>query len=86
MSAGLPVVASDIPGNRDLVNDGETGFLVRLGDRAGFASRTNELLKDLELGQRLGAAAKLRVQREFTVERMVESHEALYRSLLGNES
>jgi glycosyltransferase involved in cell wall biosynthesis len=86
MSAGLPVVASDIPGNRDLVTDGETGFLVRLGDRAGFAARTNEVLKQPELGRRLGAAAKVRVEREFSVGQMVDKHEELYRSLLGSSA
>ena len=37
MSHGVPVVATDIPGNRDLVVPGETGYLVPVGDRAGFA-------------------------------------------------
>jgi glycosyltransferase involved in cell wall biosynthesis len=83
MVAGLPIVASDIPGNRDLVIDGETGYLVRLGDRAGFASRTGELIKDPALAQRLGAAGQQRMLAEFSAERMVERHEELYRSLLG---
>ena len=37
MAAGVPVVATDIPGTRDLVVHGQTGFLVALGHRAGFA-------------------------------------------------
>lgn len=86
MSAGLPAVVSDIPANREVVVDGETGFLVRLGDRAGFAGRTNELLKDPELGRRLGAAGRRRVEREFSVERMVEAYAALYRSLLDSKA
>jgi glycosyltransferase involved in cell wall biosynthesis len=82
MSAGLPVVASDIPGNRDLVVDGQTGYLFRPGDRAGLASRTSELLKHPELAAKLGAAGKARIEQEFSVDRMVNRHEELYRSLL----
>jgi glycosyltransferase involved in cell wall biosynthesis len=85
MSAGLPVVASDIPSNRDLVIDGETGFLVRLGDRAGFAARTSELLKQPELAARLGAAGKQRIEEKFSVSRMIDRHEELYQSLLGSQ-
>jgi glycosyltransferase involved in cell wall biosynthesis len=86
MSAGLPVIVSDIPGNRDLVIDGETGFLVRLGDRAGFAARTSELLKQPDLAARLGATGKQRIEQEFSVGRMIDRHEELYRSLLGSAS
>jgi glycosyltransferase involved in cell wall biosynthesis len=82
MSAGLPVIATDIPGNRDLVVDEQTGFLVRLGDRAGFATRTRELIEQPELAVRLGAAGKQRIEQAFSVERMIRRHEDLYRSLL----
>ncbi len=83
MSHGVPVVATDIPGNRDLVVPGETGFLVPVGDRAGFARLTNKLLDNRELAQRLGEAGRQRVLNEFSVPRMVERHTALYRELLA---
>lgn len=82
MAAEVPVVATDIPGNRDLVRPGETGFLVPLGDRAAFARRTKQILEDPELGRRLGVAGRRRVMSEFTVEQMVEGHVRLYRILL----
>ena len=41
MAAGVPVVASDIPGNRDLIVPGETGFLVPLGNRAATLPHNN---------------------------------------------
>lgn len=84
MSAGLPVVASDTAANRDLIVDGESGFLVKLGDRAGIAGRTNELLTHPKLAQKLGSAAQQRVELHFSVERMIDAHEALYCSLLGS--
>ena len=46
MSAGVPVVASDIPGNRDLVASGETGYLVEVGDRAALAQKALMILAD----------------------------------------
>ncbi|MES1213290.1 MAG: glycosyltransferase [Singulisphaera sp.] len=83
MSHGVPVVATDIPGNRDLVIPGETGYLVPIGDRAGLARQTNKLLDDAELAHRLGAAGRKRVQEEFSVSKMVERYAALYRELLA---
>jgi glycosyltransferase involved in cell wall biosynthesis len=83
MSHAVPVVATDIPGNRDLVVDGETGYLVPLGDRAGFARRTNKLLEDRDLARRLGEAGRRRVLGEFSVEKMVARHADLYRELLS---
>ena len=82
MAAGVPVVASDISGNRDLVVSGETGYLVPLGDRAAFARETRRLLEDAELARRFGEAGRRRMLAEFTVEQMVERHAKLYRELL----
>ena len=81
MSAGLPVIATDIAGNRDLVAPGETGYLVPVGDRAAFARRTHALLNDPELARRLGSAGRQRVLTEFSVEEMVARHAALYQEL-----
>jgi len=83
MSHAVPVVASNISGNRDLVVSGETGFLVPLGDRAGFAKFTNKLLDDAELARRMGEAGRQRIVADFSVERMVARHADLYRELLG---
>jgi len=84
MSAGIPIVASDIPGNRDLVVDGETGFLVNVGDRATLAQKALLILGDVELEKKLGLAGKERMLRDFSIEKMVERHEELYRSLMGS--
>lgn len=85
MAAGVPVVATDISGNRDLVVPDETGYLVPVGDRAALARQANKLLDDAELARRLGAAGRQRVLSEFTVERMVERHAQLYREVLEAE-
>ena len=83
MAAGVPVIAYDIAGNRDLVIPDETGYLVPLGDRYEFTRRTHWLLDDESLRRRQGDAGRARVQREFTVERMVARHAELYRQLSG---
>ena len=83
MAAGVPVVATDIPGTRDLVLPQKTGCLVPIGDRAGFARWTNMLLDDAELAERLGRAGQERVRAEFSVEKMIRRHAELYGELLG---
>lgn len=83
MLAGVPVVATGIPGNRDLVIDGQTGYLVGVGDRGAFAQKTQQLLSDEPLRQPMGQAGRARMESEFTVEKMVERHAELYRQLAG---
>ncbi|HEX9853188.1 MAG TPA: glycosyltransferase [Woeseiaceae bacterium] len=83
MSAGVPVVATDIAGNRDLVVHEKTGYLVPLGDRAEFARRTNVLLDSPELARQMGQAGRQRMLAEFSVEKMIERHADLYRSLVN---
>jgi glycosyltransferase involved in cell wall biosynthesis len=82
MAAGVPVVASDIPPNRELVVDGETGYLVRVGDSVGMAQFTDRILADPALAQRFGAAGRERMQKDFSLERMVAAHAELYRDVL----
>lgn len=82
MAAGLPVVATNIPGTNELVVDGETGYLVPVGDRAAFAQRTFTLMEDPELARRLGSAGRRRVAEQFSVERMVDQHARLYHELV----
>ncbi|MFN0052984.1 MAG: glycosyltransferase [Planctomycetales bacterium] len=82
MAAGLPVVASDIPPNRELVVPGETGYLAPVGDRVALAQFAQKLLVDRELAARLGAAGRERIGREFSVETMVEAYARLYRDVV----
>ena len=82
MLAGVPVVATDIPGNRDLVVPGQTGYLVPVGDRAAFARHTHVLLEDRNLAQQMGAAGRLRMQRDFSVDQMISRHAEFYRNLV----
>ena len=78
----MPVVATDIPGNRELVVPNETGYLVPVGDRAGLARYANKLLDDRELSDKFGTAAKEIMQTKYPLENMVSQHVDLYRELL----
>jgi glycosyltransferase involved in cell wall biosynthesis len=83
MAAGIPVVATDIPGNRDLVVHGETGYLIPLNSRSAFAKFTLPFLEDAALAEQLGEAGKARMAAEFSVERMVVRYVDLYSEILG---
>jgi glycosyltransferase involved in cell wall biosynthesis len=81
MAAGLPVVATDIPGNRDLVTDAQHGLLVPPARSDALAAAIQRVLDDPELAARLGAAARQRVVGEFSLEKSVEEHVALFEGL-----
>lgn len=82
MRAGLPVVASDVGGMAEMVEEGVTGHLVARGDAIGLRQRLRGLLGDAGLRERLGQAGRERFLRDFTLEAMVDRVEALYRTLV----
>lgn len=85
MQAGVCVVASDIPGNRDLIDDQVTGRLVTAGDRAEFARVTLQLLDHPQQRSSLAAAAGQKIAERFTVRRMVAAHAELYQRLFASK-
>jgi glycosyltransferase involved in cell wall biosynthesis len=66
MAVGLPVVASSIPGNSDLVRDGKTGYTCGLSNQMCFAETLIEVAADLQLRQSLGSTARDVVQSEYS--------------------
>jgi glycosyltransferase involved in cell wall biosynthesis len=83
MATGVPVIASNIAGNQELIEQGVSGFLVPVGDRAGFARWTHSLLEDSTKAHRIGAAARERMRHEFSVERMIARYADLYRETVA---
>ncbi len=81
MSMEVPVVASDIPGNRDLVVDGETGYFFPYGDTYRLTQILNDLLNAPQQIDKLGSAGRRRIATEFTVEQMVARHQEVYQRL-----
>jgi glycosyltransferase involved in cell wall biosynthesis len=66
MSSGIPVVSTDVGGVRDLLVDGETGFLVPCEDVAGLADRMIRLLSNNDEREHMGAAGRKLVEEQFT--------------------
>jgi glycosyltransferase involved in cell wall biosynthesis len=73
------VLASDIPANRALVEDGVTGLLYR--DAGEFGAHAERLAQDPALRARLGRSGQRLIDREFSVEREVDGYRAVYRRL-----
>jgi glycosyltransferase involved in cell wall biosynthesis len=81
-ACGLPVVASRVGGLTSLIEDGETGFLVKPGDVEALAGTIVKVLKNKELAADLGAQAREAVRDKFTVERMVVETLSVYEKVV----
>jgi glycosyltransferase involved in cell wall biosynthesis len=78
MARGLPVVATRIGGNPEVIAEGETGLIVPARDPAGLAAALLRLQRDPDESRRMGLAGRRRVEEHFDVRRMVAEYEALY--------
>jgi glycosyltransferase involved in cell wall biosynthesis len=74
MAAGLPVIATDVGGARDQIDDGVTGRIVPRGDVQSFAEALVDLAHNLERRKQWGAAAYERARTLFSIERMVADY------------
>jgi glycosyltransferase involved in cell wall biosynthesis len=83
MAAGVPVVATRVGGNPEVIEHGVTGLLVPPRDAAALAAATGRLLEDKDLAARFGEAGRRRVAELFSVERSVRETEHLYQRLVG---
>jgi glycosyltransferase involved in cell wall biosynthesis len=81
MARGLPVVATRVGGNPEVVADGQTGILVPARNPPALAAALAKIWRDPEAGQRLGAAGRSRVEKHFDIRGMVGRYEQLYRGL-----
>ncbi|MFC1657049.1 GT4 family glycosyltransferase PelF [Candidatus Moduliflexota bacterium] len=86
MAAAKPVVATDVGGNPELVDNGITGHVVPPADPEALAESIIKLLRSPDQAKSMGSAARARVEKDFSVAKMVERHANLYTSALGNGS
>ena len=84
MAHSLPAVATRVGGNPEVVEDGQTGFLVESEDAQAMAEKILVLLKDPALASSMGKTGRQMLESKFTVERMVSRLVSLYDALLGN--
>jgi glycosyltransferase involved in cell wall biosynthesis len=74
MALGIPVVAADVGGVREIVDDGETGALVPSRDPEAVVAATEPLLDDAALRRQMGEAARVRAVADFNLDRCADSH------------
>lgn len=85
MASGLPVVTTDAPGCRETIDEGDSGFLVPVRDVNSLVDRLDRLIQDPALRERMGRAGREKAVREFSVEKIVDQHLALYDEILYQE-
>jgi glycosyltransferase involved in cell wall biosynthesis len=83
MALSKPVIATDGGGTRELVKDGETGFLIPQRSPAILAERINCLLNDDKLRSDMGIRGRERIEKEFNIDKMTGEHMSLYRALVS---
>ena len=77
MAAGKPVVASNVRGNRDLVEHGKTGFLVELGDVEGLARYLKMLALDERLRLSFGATGREKIK-NYSLNKVLAEIDSIY--------
>jgi len=83
MAAGVPVVATDVGGNSEIVKPGQTGDLFAVGDFRRLADILHDLYLNREKVRQFGDKARALVHERFLLPTMVRKHETLYESLLA---
>ena len=86
MAASRAVVASRVGGVPEIVEDGTEGFLVESMDVNGLAEKCLRLIQSPELAQKMGQAARARVERNFSAENMAHQVALLYKELVESKS
>ncbi len=79
MVAGLAIVATDVPGHRDVVVHGETGLLVPADDPASLADAISLLWSDRDQRRHMGEAGRVRASKEFPIQPMIDRTAEVYR-------
>jgi len=83
MASGIPVVATAVGGNRELIEEGVNGFLVPRGDHVSMAARICRLLKDQDLRKRMGDQGKRIISERYDWEIVKREYESFYLDILG---
>jgi glycosyltransferase involved in cell wall biosynthesis len=86
MAGGLPVVASDIPGNRELVRHGECGLLFESGNAGELRASLDTLLANANTRRSLARAGHERVARNYSLEKMIASYHNALQNLVEQQN
>lgn len=83
MASGLPVIATAVGGNADLVVAGETGLLVPAADPESLAHGILHLASDADLARKMGLAGRCEVEKRFSMDAMLEAYKGVYDKMLN---
>lgn len=83
MMCGVPVLATNVGGNPELVTDGVTGYLIESGSAQGFAEAMVKVMSDKSMAKKLGKNAKADVMERFSFSIMVKKYKKIYRDMLN---
>lgn len=82
-ASGLPVVATDVGGTREIIDDSRTGFLTQTRNPSQIAGHLRSLLENPELARRMGSNGAQRMRERFSLECCVEGHVEIYKAALN---
>mgnify|MGYP001218936745 CR=1 FL=1 len=82
-AVGVPVIAFDVAGAREIVEHEQTGLLVPTEDSESLAAAIARLIDDTALRRRLGANGRVRMQKEFSIDNMVDQYVKTYQAVLN---
>jgi glycosyltransferase involved in cell wall biosynthesis len=85
MASGLPVIATRVGGNVELVEEGRTGFLVPAADPVAMANAIRAYLDDRTLLATQGQAARKKAETEFSLDAMIDRYLAVYDGVLADD-
>lgn len=77
-AVGRPIVTTHSIGCKDVVDDGENGFLIPIKDSEALAEKLRILIEDKELRVRMGKASRAKAEQEFAIEKVVKKHLEIY--------
>ena len=84
MACGIPVVATDVPGNREVLGEeGRVGLLVPGGDPSALAEAVVTLATSSALRQKIGVSARAVILERFDIQRVATQYLSLYSSFLS---
>jgi len=78
---GLPVIATDVGGTKEIIDNGENGYLIRPGNVKSLRSKIQSLLKNKKTGERFGKALQKKVRSHFDWNKITDKIEKVLKSL-----
>jgi glycosyltransferase involved in cell wall biosynthesis len=86
MAVGLPIIASDIRGNSDLITDGENGYLVKLGDSTDLTDKIVKLLKNEGQRKFIGDNNRVKIEEKYSLDIVQKQMKSIYTKILGADN